>query len=156
MNTRTAKQTTAIAAFAAAIFTAAACSSAPPPINSDGTVTLESGLLSGGNVQDTYPDITSGSQVTVTDSAGAVIGTGTLAYSSADTAAFLIEALAGEKGTGLTATEIEPDVAVYSFSASVPGGLARYGLTVGRSRGVVWDSAAQMKDPVLTLGSLSG
>jgi len=89
----------------------------------------------------------------VTDSSGKVIGTGTLSYSSADTAAFLLEATAG---TGLTAAELEPDVAVYTFTVTVPGGLARYGITVGRNRGVIYESASQMKDPGLTLGSLSG
>ncbi len=37
---------------------------------------------------------------------------------------------------------------------TVPGGQARYGITVGQNRGVVYESASQMKDPGLTLGSL--
>jgi hypothetical protein len=83
-----------------------------------------------------------------------VIGTGTLSSSSTDTAAFLLEAVAQEKETGLTAAELEPDVAICTFTVTVPGGLDRYGLTAGRNRGVIYDSASQMKDPGLTLGSL--
>ena len=130
--------------------------STAPPITSHGTVALYLNPLSGLNMQDAYPDITDGSQVTVSDSTGKVIGTGTLSYSSADTLTFLIEALGQEKGTGLTATELAPDVAIYTFTVTVPGGLDRYGITVGKNRGVIYESASQMKDPGLTLGSLSG
>ena len=127
--------------------------STAPPVTSHGTVTLYSGLLSGLNVQDSYPDITSGSQVTVTDSAGKVIGTGTLSYSSAQTSALvLLSALAAK----LPSYDFTQDVAVYTFTVTVPGGLPRYGLTVGRNRGIIYESASQMKDPGLTLGSLSG
>jgi hypothetical protein len=127
--------------------------STAPPVTSHGTVTLYSGLLSGLNVQDSYPDITSGSQVTVTDSSGKVLGTGTLSYSSAQTSALVLMSAAVAK---LPSYDFTQDVAVYTFTATVPGGLDRYGLTVGRNRGTIWESAPQMKDPGLTLGSLSG
>jgi hypothetical protein len=39
-----------------------------------------------------YPDITDGSQVTVTCSSGTVMGTSTLSYSKADTFSFLVQA----------------------------------------------------------------
>jgi len=139
---------------AAAIIIFLSIRSTVPPVTSHGTVTLYSDPLSGLNVQDSYPDITSGSQVTVSDSSGKVIGTGTLSYSSTETARFLMEAAAQEAGTGLTAAELAPDVAIYTFTVTVPGGQARYGITVGRNRGVVYESASQMKDPGLTLGSL--
>ena len=128
--------------------------STAPPITSHGTVTLFSGLLSGQNVQDSYPDITSGSQVTVSDSTGKVIGTGTLSYSSAQTSALvLMSALAAK----LPSYDLTQDVAVYTFTVtSLPGGLERYGVKVGQNRGTVWETASQMKDPGLTLGSLSG
>ena len=128
--------------------------SAASPITSRGTVTLFSGLLSGQNVQDSYPDITSGSQVTVSDSTGKVIGTGTLSYNSAQTSALvLMSALAAK----LPSYDLAQDVAVYTFTVtSLPGGLERYGVKVGQNRGTVWETASQMKDPGLTLGSLSG
>ena len=137
----------------AGIIISALSGSTAPPVTSHGTVTLYSGLLSGLNVQDSYPDITSGSQVTVTDSAGKVIGTGTLSYSSAQTSALvLLSALAAK----LPSYDFTQDVAVYTFTVTVPGGLDRYGLTVGRNRGIIYESASQMKVPALTLGSLSG
>jgi hypothetical protein len=44
-------------------------------------------------MSEAYPDVTDGSQVTVTDSSGKVIGTGTLSYSKADTFSFLVPGL---------------------------------------------------------------
>jgi hypothetical protein len=104
-------------------------------------------------VQNAYPDIASGSQVTVTDSPGKVIGTGTLSYDPVQTATTLVTATAG---TGLTASELTAFVAVYDFTVTVPGGLDRYGITVGQNRGTIYETATQMKKgPSLTLGSLS-
>jgi hypothetical protein len=154
MTITTTRRNAAIAAFAAAILTAAACSSTPPPVTSHGTVTLYSGLLSGTNVQDGYPDITAGSQVTVTDSTGKVIGTGTLAADSSMTTAMVDYASLAAK---LPSYDLTQDVAVYDFTvAGLPGGLPRYGFQVGQNRGTVWQTAAQVKAPALTLGSLSG
>lgn len=141
---------------AGAIISFLSSGSTAPTVTSHGNVTLYSDALSGLNVQEAYPDITSGSQVTVSDSSGKIIGTGTLSYSPTETATFLLEAVAQEAGTGLTAAELAPDVAIYTFTVTVPGGLDRYGITVGRNRGVIYQSASQMKNPGLTLGSLSG
>ena len=117
-------------------------------------MTLYSGLLSGANVQDSYPDITSGSQVTVTDSTGTVIGTGTLAYDSGKTSVLVSYAALAAK---LPSYDFTQDVAVYTFTVTgLPGGLSRYGIKVGQNRGTIWESASQVKDPALTLGSLSG
>lgn len=147
--------TKAIATLAAASALAlAACGSAPPPITSQGSVTLYSGLLSGMNVQDSYPDIASGSQVVVTDDSGKVIGTGTLSYDSGMTSALVTYAGLAAK---LPSYDFTQDVAVYAFTVSgLPAGLPRYGIKVGQNRGTIWETASQIKDPSLTLGSLSG
>jgi hypothetical protein len=135
----------------------AGCSNSPPPITARGTMTLYTGLLSGSDVADAFPDITTGSQVTVTNPSGTVIGTGTLAYSKADTLDFVLEAAAKMgQNAGVTAAALSQDVAVYTFTvAGLQGGLSRYGFSVGQNRGVVWESPSQAKDPGLTLGSLS-
>jgi len=145
---------TALAAIgAAAALLAAGCGS-PVPITARGTVTLYTGLLSGTDVADAYPDITAGSQVTVTSPSGTVIGTGTLAYSEAGTLKYVM--LAAAEDGAATADALSDDVAVYTFTVTgLPGGLSRYGFSVGRDRGVVWESPSQAKDPGLTLGSLS-
>jgi len=120
------------------------------------------GLLSGTDVQDAYPDITSGSQVIVTDSSGTVIGTGMLSYDKAKTfalttgTAVILAKKTGASASGI-ASALSQDVAIYDFSVSgLPGGLVRYGIKVGHNRGTIWFTAAQMKaGPGLTLGSLS-
>jgi hypothetical protein len=83
-----------------------------------------------------YPDVDQGAQVVVTNSAGTVIATSQL---------------------GKGRQEENPDIGSfsatcnYAFAVQVPGGLARYGVTVSH-RGTVWFSARQMQDgPGLTL-----
>ena len=87
-------------------------------------------------VQQAFPDVTNGSQVTVVDPSGKVIGTGTLSYTKADTTA----------GASLQWAM------VYGFTVTVPTGEARYGIQVGHGRGTVWFTPQQMaKGPVLSL-----
>jgi hypothetical protein len=51
---------------------------------------------------------------------------------------------------------LAPDVAIYTFKvAGLPGHLPRYGFTVGKGRGTTWVPLSQVKDPGLTLESLS-
>ena len=99
------------------------------------------------------PDVTDGSQVTVTDSAGHVIGTGTLATDNSAAArraeaqqAVLAAGLAqfGGDQTGLT---------IYDFTVTVPAALPRYGISVGQNRGTVWLSEREMRaGPSVGLG----
>lgn len=87
-----------------------------------------------------FSDITAGSQVVVTSSAGNVVGTGTLSY----------DAQQSQFQSGL-----QPglSVCIYPFTVTVPGGLSRYGITVSH-RGTVWFSPAQMtKGPGLVISS---
>jgi hypothetical protein len=143
------------AALIAAALAVTACSSGPPPVTSRGSLTLEVNPLGGTEVTDAYPDITDGSQVTVTDSSGKVIGTGTLSYSKQQTD---VQALmAGTAmGLGSSASDLELDMAVYTFTVTgLPGGLPRYGFTMGHNRGTIWETPSQVKDPSLSLGSLS-
>lgn len=145
------------AAAVSAISLLSACSSTPPPVAAHGTVTLYTGLLSGSSVAEAYPDVTAGSQVTVTNTSGTVIGTGTLSYDK--TEEFELVTLAAAKmgsNAGVTAAALSSDVAVYEFTVTVPSGLSRYGISVGTGRGTIYENAAEMKDPALTLGSLSG
>ncbi len=137
----------------AAAILAASCGSSPPPVTGHGTLTVYLNPFSGLNMQDAYPDITDGSQVTVTDDTGKVIGSGTLSYSKAQTFTFLVEAAV--KYPQL-AGSLAQDVAIYTFTVTVPGGEQRYGFTVGKNRGTIWVAPSQVKDPGLTLGSLSG
>jgi hypothetical protein len=98
-------------------------------------------------VQQAYPDIASGGQVTVTDSSGNKIGAGTLT-SSRDfrQAAVLLErARYGDgpaAGPQPTASELAASGAVYDFTVTVPW-LVRYGITVGRQE-TYYYTAAQM------------
>ncbi|MGH3260444.1 MAG: hypothetical protein ACRDNS_00470 [Trebonia sp.] len=143
----------ALAAAAALTLVTACGTGAPAAITSHGEVTVFAPPLGGQTVRDAYPDIASGGQVTVTNSAGKVVGTGTLLYSLGGTKAALTKATAG---TGMTATEMLAFVALYKFTVKVPAGLARYGIKVGKGRGTIYFSARQMKQgPVLSLGSMS-
>lgn len=144
-----------VAALATAAILAAAlssCSSGPPPVTSHGTLTIYVDPLGGSSVQDSYPDITDGSQVTVTDSSGKVIGTGTLSYDQRQSAA-TAAVEAAIMGPGMTAAELAPDVAVYTWTVTgLPGGLPRYGIKIG-NRSVHWEGASAVKKPQLTLGN---
>src|SRR5438034_2533443 len=59
----------------------AGCVNSQPPVTSHGTLTIYVDPLGGVSIAQGYPDITDGGQVTVTDSSGKVIGTGSLSYS---------------------------------------------------------------------------
>jgi hypothetical protein len=84
--------------------------------------------------------VAQGAQVVVTNSTGAVIGTSQLGPGDQKN-------LAGYGSFGATCN--------YPFALQVPGGLARYGVTVSH-RGTIWFSARQMqKGPGLTLGGSS-
>jgi hypothetical protein len=129
------------------------CGSSPPTVTANGTLAVYDNPLSGVSMQEAYPDVTNGGQVTVTDSSGKIIGTGTLSYSKAKTFSFLFQAAVKY---GQTAADLAPDVAIYTFKITdLPGGLLRYGFTVGKGRGTIWVPLSQVKDPGLTLGSLS-
>jgi hypothetical protein len=84
-----------------------------------------------------YPDVVQGTQVVVTNSAGTVIATGQLGAGQQ-------QEFAGLGSFGATCN--------YPFTVQVPGGLARYGITISH-RGTIWFSAKQMQSgPGLTLG----
>ena len=146
------------AVLAAVILPAAvltACSSSPPPVTTHGTLTVEVNPLGGTEVSEAYPDITSGTQVTVTNPSGTVIGTGTLSYSKSQTDAEAF-VLGTAMGLGTSADDLELDIGVYTFTVTgLPGGLSRYGFSVGTNRGTIWESPSKVKDPQLSLGSLS-
>jgi len=79
-----------------------------------------------------FPDITAGAPVTVVDTGGHILGTGTLAASDP--------------------SSWGPQDAVYSFIITVPAGEARYGIEIGRNRGTEWFSEPQMrKGPSLSV-----
>jgi len=116
MNTR---KSAAIAAFAAAIFTAAACSSAPADMTVNGTVTVEDNPAQGID-----PPVEEGSQVTITDPSGKVIGFTTLNDNAAQGAVFTLS---------------------YGFRVKVPEGESSYGVAVSGLNGTERYTAAQMK-----------
>jgi hypothetical protein len=83
-----------------------------------------------------YPDVEQGTQVVVTNSAGTVMATSQLGKGRQ-------RDLSGFGSFGATCS--------YAFVVQVPGGLARYGITVSH-RGTIWFSAQQMQGgPGLTL-----
>jgi len=126
--------TTALAGTALAFLALAACSSAPATISAHGTVTVD-------YTGSTGDDISDGSQVVVVNSSGTVIGNGTLTLK--------------HSGPGLLNIGEEDD---FTFTVTVPGGLARYGVQVGgTSHGTVWETAAQMKaGPALSIDESTG
>lgn len=143
----------AITGAAAGLVLTGCGSSAPAPIRSHGVVTVFASPDDGETVQDAYPDIATGGQVTIVDSSGKVVATGTLTYNPQQTASMLTKATAG---TAMPASDLTTFIADYDFTVSVPGGLARYGIKVGQNRGTIYETASQMKHPALTLGSLTG
>jgi hypothetical protein len=131
------------------------CGGGDGSFTAHGTDTVMVNPLNGQNVQEAYPDMTAGAQVTVTDSSGKVIGTGTLASDPGATLRSARMLAAGIPGT--SAGTYLGWVAVYSFTVTVPGGQPRYGIEIGHNRGTVWFTPAQMqKGPGLSLGSMSG
>ena len=128
----------------------------PPLITSHGTVIVFPSPLDGSMVQKAYPHIVDGDQVRVTDSMGTLIGIGKLTYNPRQTAAVLKTAIAE---SGLAASELTAVVAVYNFTVKVPAGLTRYGIILGQNEKKTYKTyktAAQMKNPSLTLGSPPG
>ena len=130
-----ARSLAALAGLAAAGLAIAACSSGPAPITAHGKITVDYTDPSVGD------DLSDGSQVVVVNSAGTVVGTGTLAVKSS--------------GPGLDNIGSED---VFTFQVTVPGGLPRYGIQVGgTSHGTVWQSAAQMQSgPALSIDESTG
>jgi hypothetical protein len=132
-NTRVAIAATALGAALAGALMLNAFGSQVAPITAHGQVETSVGIFDGDTPADAFPDIQDGGQVTVTGPSGVVLATGTLAETSAP-------------GT----------VAVwdfYTFTVTVPGGQARYGIQIGRDRGTVWYSGAEMRSgPALCVG----
>lgn len=83
------------------------------------------------------PDITDGTQVTVTDSANHVIGTGTLATDGSAAATKLVQqydSLQASLGTFGNSSGIY----IYKFTVSdLPAGQQRYGISIGQNRGTI-------------------
>jgi hypothetical protein len=133
----------------------AGCSSGSGTLTSHGTLDVFANPLNGQAVTAAYPDVTSGSQVTVTDASGKVIGTGTLGYdqTAVKRAEKLFAAAIPNAPADMYGTWIE----AFSFTVKVPAGESRYGIRAGQGRGVIWFTENQMhKGPSLTLGSMGG
>lgn len=104
-------------------------------VNGDVTITDLGGVRSvGATCQTTggYADIREGAQVTITDSAGKVVGVATLGPGSN-----------GNAGGGRCS---------FPFSAEVAGGSDFYGFSLGPRRGVLQVPAAEINSVHLTLG----
>jgi hypothetical protein len=129
--------------------------SGPGSFTAHGSEMVFADPFNGQNVQQAYPDITDGAQVTVINSSGTVVGTGTLQSDPVGTLQAIKAAVTGTPG--LSASDFASFVMKYTFTVTVPGGLPRYGIRAGQDRGTVWLSPNQMRHgPALTLGSLSG
>src|SRR5262249_1530951 len=128
-----------IASAAISVLAVTACGSSPPPVTAHGELTVYNNPFSGLSMSEAYPDVTDGAQVTVTDSSGKVIGTGTLSYSKADTFSFLVQAEVKYPQIGQS---LSSDIALYRFTVTdLPGGLPRYGFSIGKGRGTIWVNA---------------
>jgi hypothetical protein len=127
------------AALAAVVLTVtlmlSACSSTPPSFTAHGTLTVSTGLFSGGSPSALFSDISDGGQVTVVNSSNTVIGNGTLN-------------LQGNQAQ----TVGESDTYTFTVS-SLPGGLSRYGFQIGHNRGTVWETPSEAKHPSLSLSA---
>jgi hypothetical protein len=146
-------RTRALIAASIAALALTGCSSSAPPVTAHGELTVYNNPFSGLSMSEAYPDVTNGGQVTVTDSSGKVIGTGTLSYSKTDTFSFLVQAEVKYPQIGQS---LSGDIALYRFTVSgLPGGLPRYGFMVGKGHGTIWVNAKNVKDPGLSLGSLT-
>ena len=143
---------TAAALATAAALTIAGCGSKPATITAHGTLDVFASPLGGQSVQTAYPDITSGSQVTIKNPGGSVVGTGTLVTDAAATAAADAQMAAAVPGT--SPSTYSAWVEAFTFTAKVPGGLSRYGITIG-SHGTIWFTLGEMrKGPTLSLGNM--
>jgi hypothetical protein len=94
------------------------------------------------------PDVTDGSQVIVTDSAGHVLGTGTLATDNSAAAQKTIhefDSLQAIMPASLGGND-SPGMSIYTFTIrDLPAGQARYGVAIGKDRGTIWFSEHQMR-----------
>ena len=99
------------------------------------------------------PDITDGTQVTVLDSVGHVLGTGSLAEDNSSEATKLVQQY-DQLQIGLGQLGGGPGMSIYTFTVTgLPGGQPRYGITVGQNRGTVYFTEHQMRSgPGLDLG----
>lgn len=99
------------------------------------------------------PDITDGTQVTVLDSAGHVLGTGSLAEDNSSEATKLVQQY-DQLQTSLGQLGGGSGMSIYSFKLTgLPGGQSRYGITVGQNRGTIYFTEHQMRTgPGLDLG----
>lgn len=121
------------------------CSSAPPPITAHGSV------------EDCTNALSAGSQVTVVNDSGTVIGSGTLAddnSSSAQAQEQAYDALNLQPVNLDDPTATSPSMGIYTFTvANLPGGEPRYGVATGSGHGTLWYSSAQMvSGPSINLG----
>jgi len=102
------------------------------------------------------PDVTDGSQVTVTDSAGHVLGTGTLVTDNSPAAQKEISQYDSMSAAlGALGGDPSPGMSVYKFTVdSLPAGQARYGVQIGQNRGTLWFTQKQMRSGAdLSLGN---
>jgi hypothetical protein len=129
-----------VAVIAAAVVVAGC--GGPGTFTAHGTDLVCADITSGTSAADAYPDISDGGQVTVTDSTGKVIGTGTLVSTPVPT-----------KVASLGGASVAEFFGSYKFSVTVPGGLQRYGIQIGQNRGTVWFSPSKMQSgPSVSLG----
>lgn len=97
-----------------------------------GTEQLVVTSYDGMSTEQAFPDITGGTPVTVVNPAGAEVGSALLSPSDP--------------------TSWGPQDAVYAFVVTVPAGEQKYGIQIGRDRGTVWFTPAQMlRGPAVTL-----
>ena len=114
-----------------------------PVITVHGSVFVYVSPLAGSTMQEASPPIASGGQVTVTDTSGRQIGTGTLTNNPdpGQAVAKLEKATAGPKPTASELT------AVYDFTITLPW-LINYGITVCQQE-TIHLTAAEMQAPLL-------
>jgi hypothetical protein len=100
------------------------------------------------------PDITDDTQVTVLDSAGHVLGTGSLAEDNSPEATKLITQYDALQVSLGSFGNSGPGMSIYTFTVTgLPGGQARYGIAVGQNRGTVYFTEQQMRSgPGVNLG----
>ncbi len=123
------KKLVGVAVIVTAVGALAGCPS-PKTITTLGVQTVE---VTGISPSDAYPDIHDGTQVTVIDSKGVVIGDGIL--------------------TEIASSRLDEEDFV--FKVTVPAGLPRYGIQVGSTNrhGTVWFSEKEMREgPGLCIG----
>ena len=124
------KKLAVVAVIATAVGALAGCNDPTPTFSAVGIQAVQVDPYMDISARDAYPDITGGTPVTVFNSAGAVIGTGSL---------ILVN----------SSSLYEED---FGFAVTVPKGLPRYGIQVGNSS-ILWFSEQEMtQGPGLCLG----